>query len=200
MSLVLLVQSSAILTQSNLSRYCNTTITVAESELNIRITTDTTYLTLTDELWGVYCEDFGENWAHYNGTTLYVSLVSICDHDALCHVVSHATCQTASCHAGGGSCTPPTLKVVKQLTKHTNTKTVTQCTYIIKVYLSLSYMHFIHSCYLFSISCLWYMIATIKSWDCIMCISDMNQHEFPFIKCCIKLNNVVTVFCSHSRK
>ena len=25
----------------------------------------------TGELWGVYCEDFSENWPHYNGTALY---------------------------------------------------------------------------------------------------------------------------------
>ena len=34
----------------------NTAITVAESESDIRITTDTPYLALTGELWGVYCE------------------------------------------------------------------------------------------------------------------------------------------------
>ena len=28
-------------------------------------------LTLTSELWGVYCEDFGENWPRYIGTALY---------------------------------------------------------------------------------------------------------------------------------
>ena len=33
----------------------NTTITVAESESDIRITTDTPYLTLTGELSSVYC-------------------------------------------------------------------------------------------------------------------------------------------------
>ena len=26
---------------------------------------------LTDVLWGVFCEDFGENWSCYNGATLY---------------------------------------------------------------------------------------------------------------------------------
>ena len=67
------VQSSAIITQSNLSWYYirQVVITVAESESNIRITTDTPYLTLMGELWDVYCEDLGENWLRYNGTTLY---------------------------------------------------------------------------------------------------------------------------------
>ena len=36
-------------------------ITVAESESIIRITTDTPYLTLMGELYGVYWEDLGEN-------------------------------------------------------------------------------------------------------------------------------------------
>ena len=36
-------------------------ITVAESESGFRITTDTPYLALTGELWGVFCEDFAEN-------------------------------------------------------------------------------------------------------------------------------------------
>ena len=30
-----------------------------------------TYLALTSELWGVCCEDLGENWSRYNGTALY---------------------------------------------------------------------------------------------------------------------------------
>ena len=28
---------------------------------------------VTGELWGVYCEDLGENWPRYNGTALYCS-------------------------------------------------------------------------------------------------------------------------------
>ena len=30
-----------------------------------------TYLVQTGDLWGVYCEEIGENWPRYNGTTLY---------------------------------------------------------------------------------------------------------------------------------
>ena len=44
---------------------------MTESESDIRITTDTPYLTLMDELWGIYWEDLGENWPRYNGTALY---------------------------------------------------------------------------------------------------------------------------------
>ena len=32
------------------------------------------YLAIIGELWGVYCEDFGENWPCYNGTALYILL------------------------------------------------------------------------------------------------------------------------------
>ena len=44
---------------------------MAESESDIRITTDTPYRALTEELWGVYCEELEENWPRYNGTALY---------------------------------------------------------------------------------------------------------------------------------
>ena len=43
----------------------NTTIMVAETESNVRITTDSPNLTITGELWGVYCGDFGKNWPYY---------------------------------------------------------------------------------------------------------------------------------------
>ena len=36
------------------------------------VRTDTRYLALTGELWGVYCDDMGENWPRYNGTALYM--------------------------------------------------------------------------------------------------------------------------------
>ena len=38
-------------------------------------TKDTPYLALAGKLWGVFCEDFGENWPCYNDTALY--LVSV---------------------------------------------------------------------------------------------------------------------------
>ena len=46
---------------------------MAESVSDFRITTDIPYLAPTGELWGVFCEDFGENWPRYNGTALYIS-------------------------------------------------------------------------------------------------------------------------------
>ena len=50
---------------------CSTAVTEAEHNSDIKPTTDTPYLALMGELWGVYCEDLGENWLCYNGTTLY---------------------------------------------------------------------------------------------------------------------------------
>ena len=34
----------------------------------------TPYLALRGELWGAFCEDFGENWPIYNNTALYMTL------------------------------------------------------------------------------------------------------------------------------
>ena len=45
-------------------------MTVAKHVSDFNITTDTPHLALTGELWGVYCEDFGENWLCYNGIVL----------------------------------------------------------------------------------------------------------------------------------
>ena len=47
----------------------------AEHESDLKNTTDTPYLTLTGQLWGVCYEDIGENWLLYNGTALYFSIV-----------------------------------------------------------------------------------------------------------------------------
>ena len=35
-------------------------------------TTDNPHLALRVELWGVYCQDFGENWPRYNRTALHL--------------------------------------------------------------------------------------------------------------------------------
>ena len=43
-------------------------MTMAERKSNIRLTKDTPYLALTGELWGVFWEDFEENWPRYNST------------------------------------------------------------------------------------------------------------------------------------
>ena len=46
----------------------------AEHQSDSELTKDTTYLALTGKLWGVYCEDWGENGSRYNGTALYHNL------------------------------------------------------------------------------------------------------------------------------
>ena len=53
-------------------------MTTAERKSDFNITTDTPYLTLKDELWGVYCEHFGENWPCYNSTALYIDTLLQC--------------------------------------------------------------------------------------------------------------------------
>ena len=50
---------------------------MAECKSNIKLTKDTPYLTLTGELWGVFCEDFEENWPCYNDTALYYGYSSV---------------------------------------------------------------------------------------------------------------------------
>ena len=47
-------------------------MTAAEPKSDFKLTTDTLYLALTCELWGVYCEDLEENWPRFNGTALYM--------------------------------------------------------------------------------------------------------------------------------
>ena len=37
----------------------------------IDLTKDTPYFALAGELWGVFCNDFGENFPRYNGIALY---------------------------------------------------------------------------------------------------------------------------------
>ena len=47
-------------------------MTAVQRKSDFKLTTDIPYLTLTGKLWGVYCEDLGETWQHYNDTTQYV--------------------------------------------------------------------------------------------------------------------------------
>ena len=46
-------------------------MTATEHESDFKPTTDTPYLALRGELWGVCCEDIVENWPRYNGTPVY---------------------------------------------------------------------------------------------------------------------------------
>ena len=47
-------------------------MTAAELKSDFKLTTDTPYLALTRELWGVNCVYLAENLSHYNGTALYI--------------------------------------------------------------------------------------------------------------------------------
>ena len=46
-------------------------MTTVEHKWDFKLTKDTPYLTFMGNLWGVCCDDFGEDWSLYNGTTLY---------------------------------------------------------------------------------------------------------------------------------
>ena len=47
-----------------------TVMTAGERKSDFQLTTDTPYLALTAKLWGVYYENFEENWLRNNGTAL----------------------------------------------------------------------------------------------------------------------------------
>ena len=67
-----MVQSSAVITQSNGTWYCiQTAVTEGEYKSEFESTKDTPFFALTGELWGVFSEYFGENLSRYKGTTLY---------------------------------------------------------------------------------------------------------------------------------
>ena len=51
----------------------STAATEAGLKSDIKITEDTPYL--TDELWGICCEDFWENWLCYKSTTMYLLIL-----------------------------------------------------------------------------------------------------------------------------
>ena len=44
----------------------STSVTEAEHASEFKLTKDTPYPTLIGELWGVYCNDFEENWPHHH--------------------------------------------------------------------------------------------------------------------------------------
>ena len=48
--------------------------TEAEYQSDAEFTKYTPYLTLTGELWGVFCGFLSENWPRYNGTALYMAI------------------------------------------------------------------------------------------------------------------------------
>ena len=52
-------------------------MTDVEYKWNIEPTEDTPYLNVTGEPWGVFCDDFGENWCYNRATWYAVSFVSM---------------------------------------------------------------------------------------------------------------------------
>ena len=49
-------------------------MTAVERKSDFKLTTDTPYLALPGEPWGVHCEKLGENRPRYNGTALYLAV------------------------------------------------------------------------------------------------------------------------------
>ena len=45
-------------------------MTAIERESHFKLTANTPYLVLMEELWGVYYANFEENWPRYNDTAL----------------------------------------------------------------------------------------------------------------------------------
>ena len=48
-----------------------TSMTATGCKSDFKLTTDTPYLAFMAELWGVFYENFEENWLHYKSTALY---------------------------------------------------------------------------------------------------------------------------------
>ena len=66
------LQSSVVITRSNLSRYHTQHCDYSSRTWNrLGAHNRHPYLALTGELWGVYCEHIGANWPPYNGIALY---------------------------------------------------------------------------------------------------------------------------------
>ena len=67
---------SAVITRDHVyNKIVNITArTEAEYKSVFVATKHTPYLALTGELWGVFCENFVENWSRNNGTALYLLL------------------------------------------------------------------------------------------------------------------------------
>ena len=65
-------------------------MTATERKSDFKLTTDTPYLALKVELWGVCYENFEENLPRYNGTALYLEKTCLYYHgglpDSLMHV------------------------------------------------------------------------------------------------------------------
>ena len=64
--------SGAVIMQSNISWYYVQHYSDSDKhKSDFQLTEDTPYLALMGEIWGVCCEDFGEDKLCYNGIALY---------------------------------------------------------------------------------------------------------------------------------
>ena len=68
----------------------DTALTATEDKCDFKHTTDTPYLALTGELWGVHYENFEENWPRYNGTALYSANYCRCSLPLVSHHFSNS--------------------------------------------------------------------------------------------------------------
>ena len=66
------IQSSAIITWSNIDITLIIIEPEAEYQSDAGSTKDAPYLALTVELWGVFCEYLWDDWPRYNGIALYM--------------------------------------------------------------------------------------------------------------------------------
>ena len=68
------IQSSAVITRSNITLYIAHTIAGTEAEYQSKsVSTKGQKAPHTSRAFGVFCEYFGENWTLYNGTALYIA-------------------------------------------------------------------------------------------------------------------------------
>ena len=77
------IQSSIVITRSNIVRYCINNYGNWSKISDARSTKHTPYLALMRELWGVFREYLWENWSRYNDTALYVCIWSFSQRSSL---------------------------------------------------------------------------------------------------------------------
>ena len=74
-----IIQLSAVITWSNIVRYyINNYRNWGRISIRCWVHKNIPYLTLTGELWGVFCEYLWENWQHHNRTILYQFSARLC--------------------------------------------------------------------------------------------------------------------------
>ena len=67
-------------------------VTEAEHASKFKLTKDTPYPTLICELWGVYCNDFRENWPQHHTIREELQKKEVLRHDYLPSYLSQLSC------------------------------------------------------------------------------------------------------------